>query len=396
MEKIMRSLKRIIPSVLGILTCAMFLAQGGLFTVQADEVNEDERAYVFPSYGYRNPEGNWNVRIHGWIFEPDKDSYVRNKLLRILLKAIEFQRDELKPDEKKRFMKRAREILSDDESDEQLMIEFGPKNRGKTVELSPSNENGHIHDEITISSDQLRKWLDLRAGESPGGRELPYRIRNTEHQKSDKNLIYGSLKLISPDGLSLISDIDDTVKKTGVHTPLKALENTFFKKFRALEGMPQLYRDLIENDVRLHYLSASPWKLFRPLFFMMQNTPLPAGPFHLKHRDIRIRDNILDLYASHGEFKESILKRIFNDFPKRTFLLVGDSTQSDPAIYGTMARKHPDRVRGILIHNVTDTSRNSRKLQKAFRNVPDSLWSLYQNTRELRTELTKHVSIPRN
>ncbi|KAI8050230.1 hypothetical protein BDF22DRAFT_745557 [Syncephalis plumigaleata] len=44
---------------------------------------------------------------------------------------------------------------------------------------------------------------------------------------------------------------------------------------------------------------------------------------------------------------------IFNDFPHRRFILVGDSGEKDPEVYAEIARRFPDRVACIFIHDVT-------------------------------------------
>ena len=53
-----------------------------------------------------------------------------------------------------------------------------------------------------------------------------------------------------------------------------------------------------------------------------------------------------------NQYKTGVIERILADFPRRRFLLVGDSGEQDPEIYGAIARKHPEQVERIFIRNV--------------------------------------------
>jgi phosphatidate phosphatase APP1 len=69
-------------------------------------------------------------------------------------------------------------------------------------------------------------------------------------------------------GLSIVSDIDDTIKVTHVPAGKKTiLRNTFLNEFQAAAGMRDRYQQMIADagaaaDVCFHYVSGSPWQLF--------------------------------------------------------------------------------------------------------------------------------------
>ena len=50
--------------------------------------------------------------------------------------------------------------------------------------------------------------------------------------------------------------------------------------------------------------------------------------------------------------KLSVIRALFKTFPQRRFLLVGDSGEHDPEIYGAMARRFPQQVAGIFIRQL--------------------------------------------
>jgi phosphatidate phosphatase APP1 len=55
-------------------------------------------------------------------------------------------------------------------------------------------------------------------------------------------------------------------------------------------------------------------------------------------------------------------------------VLVGDSGEHDPEIYGAIARAHPTQVRGILIRDVTGEGRGAPRYGKAFAGIPVEQW----------------------
>ena len=39
-------------------------------------LKDDEDVHIFPTYGYWS-DGRWNLQFHGWIFEAEADSRIR-------------------------------------------------------------------------------------------------------------------------------------------------------------------------------------------------------------------------------------------------------------------------------------------------------------------------------
>ena len=48
-----------------------------------------------------------------------------------------------------------------------------------------------------------------------------------------------------------------------------------------------------------------------------------------------------------------VIESLLRDFHERSFVLIGDTGEQDPEIYAAIARAHPDRVRMILLHDIT-------------------------------------------
>ncbi len=63
--------------------------------------------------------------------------------------------------------------------------------------------------------------------------------------------------------------------------------------------------------------------------------------------------------------------------------MVGDSGEADPEVYGDIARRHPGRIKAVLIRNVTGESAEDARYQDgAFKGLPPDLWHLFQNAGE--------------
>ncbi|KAF2479024.1 hypothetical protein BDY17DRAFT_313622 [Neohortaea acidophila] len=160
--------------------------------------------------------------------------------------------------------------------------------------------------------------------------------------------------IISPTGVSLISDIDDTVKHSGVSTNAREIfRNTFIRELSDLtiDGVREWYNTLHDMGVSIHYVSNSPWQLYPVLTTYFKMAHLPKGSFHLKQYSGMLQG----IFEPVAERKKSSLQKIIHDFPERKFVLVGDSGEADLEVYTDIAMENPGRVLGIFIRDVTTT-----------------------------------------
>ena len=68
-------------------------------------------------------------------------------------------------------------------------------------------------------------------------------------------------------------------------------------------------------------------------------------------------------------------------------MLVGDSGESDPEIYGALALKYPAQIQAIYIRDVTGEPRDSNRYRTAFKEVPPARWKLFRNGFEIKDHL---------
>ncbi|RAH57791.1 actin cytoskeleton organization protein App1 [Aspergillus piperis CBS 112811] len=175
------------------------------------------------------------------------------------------------------------------------------------------------------------------------------------------------VKVIEPTGVSLISDIDDTVKHSAIASGAKEMfRNTFVRELNELtvDGVTDWYGKLAKMGVDLHYVSNAPWQLYPLLERYFKLAGLPPGSFHLKQYSGMLQG----IFEPTAERKRGSLEQILRDFPTRKFILVGDSGEADLEVYTDIVLANPGRILGIFIRDVTTTDR-----QKFFEKSVDHL-----------------------
>lgn len=164
--------------------------------------------------------------------------------------------------------------------------------------------------------------------------------------------------LIVPDNaqFGVISDVDDTVVKTGATSLLQMARTVFLGNARTrlpFPGVAALYQALHQGQVGvinpIFYVSSSPWNLYELLVDFMALQGIPRGPLLLRDWDF----SQLDFSPTrHREHKLLFIERILSRFPGLSFLLIGDSGQEDPEIYTELVERYPERILAIYIRNI--------------------------------------------
>ena len=157
-------------------------------------------------------------------------------------------------------------------------------------------------------------------------------------------------------GVSLISDIDDTIKHSAINSGAKEIfRNTFIRSLSDLtvEGVREWYKRMADMGVKLHYVSNSPWQLYPLLTSYFAAAELPPGSFHLK----QYAGVLQGIFEPVAERKKSSMDKLLRDFPDRQFILVGDSGEADLEVYTNTVLENPGRILGIFIRDVTTSKR---------------------------------------
>ncbi|KAK8165467.1 hypothetical protein IWX90DRAFT_165162 [Phyllosticta citrichinensis] len=155
-----------------------------------------------------------------------------------------------------------------------------------------------------------------------------------------------------PKGISLISDIDDTIKHSAISAGAREIfRNAFIRELGDLtiEGVREWYGGLYEKGVKFHYVSNSPWQIYPLISQFFKMSGLPPGSFHLKQYSGMLQG----IFEPVAERKKATLERLARDFPQRSFILVGDSGEADLEVYTDFVLENPGRVLGVFIRDVT-------------------------------------------
>jgi len=340
----------------------------------------DERVTVHTSYGFLKDD-NWIIPLRLWVHEePDilprvAADAIKDRLMATAgLESLSFEQEAL-------FHERSFGFIADNESDEFPLLRFTDDPQQRTYQLPVDADergtdgNGLSEGLLTIPVSAVGELL--AAQESDDG-WLDLEVVSDGHAGS------GSVRLINAQGLSVISDIDDTIKVTdilGGHGPV--IYNTFFRTFEAAPCMPALYQSL-GSEVPVHYVSGGPWQLYQPIsdFITSDESGYPNGSFHMKN----VRTNLFEsetyedlsnLLGGSDEmtFNQKLeqIATLLRRFPDRRFLLVGDSGERDPEIFGEIRRQHPQQIADIWIRDVAnDDSANPDRL-RGMRIIPSQV-----------------------
>ncbi|KAF2464928.1 uncharacterized protein BDR25DRAFT_296114 [Lindgomyces ingoldianus] len=169
---------------------------------------------------------------------------------------------------------------------------------------------------------------------------------------SDKLSATEEIIVTEPRGVSLISDIDDTIKHSAISSGAREIfRNAFIRELGDLtiEGVKEWYTKMAEMGVKFHYVSNSPWQLYPVISKFFSMAGLPPGSFHLKQYSGMLQG----IFEPVAERKKSTLDKIARDFPERSFILVGDSGEADLEVYTDFVLENPGRVLAVFIRDVT-------------------------------------------
>lgn len=335
------------------------------------QLNSDEVA-VFYSTAARKMVNNqglkyWEVPIHLHVFEPEHDSFFNHLFIWTIAHGFDVPIEELTGSN---FERRLQNFLVDNQSRKKLLIRVG-KNY---FPLKKTGPNGHSTTILHIPEELI----------DPQDSRIQFTLASSE---KDSCQFSGHADKIYRKGVTVISDIDDTIKDSNVQDKMELLRNSLIRDFKDVPGMSETYANwkAIKADMCFHYISGSPWQLHEPLSEFIKAKNFPEGPIDLKY--FRIWDqSITNLFTSQVEYKLNNIRNVINRFPDRKYILVGDSSEQDPEIYGQIARDFPDKILHVFIREVPPAPGGPR-FDEAFKNVPAEKWKIFTDPKELKLDL---------
>ena len=327
----------------------------------------DEEVEFFPTDAVLDADRDvWIVPVHAVVSEPEHDAAARQALLRSLAGQLRLPTDSpLNPT----FQERAMRFLADHDGNGHLVVMVA----GRTERLAAAGPDGHVHATVEVPAPVVRtlpapeqEWLTISLRLPPG----------------DKRKVEGHARLLPAEGLSVISDVGDTVLVADVKDRKRLLARIFLEPFAPVPDMVPLYAAGAAEGAAFHYISSGPWQLHAPFVEFLEQAGFPRGTLLLRELSAR-ETQPFEWFDDEPGLKRTSIATIAERWPARRLILVGDSGDLDPELYGDAARRWPDRVERILIRDVTGDARDAPRYQAAFRDVPPERWTLFKNAKQL-------------
>jgi hypothetical protein len=141
--------------------------------------------------------------------------------------------------------------------------------------------------------------------------------------------------------LSIISDLDDTLKVTNVSNFPQAVRNALFSK-KAFKGMPDLIQEMGHYSNSTFILTASPKILnSRVEKFLNFNKII--------YKDLYMRS--LMGQSDKKAYKLGVVREVLG-LNEDSLILIGDDVEIDQEVYAQIRAENPNRIKAIYIHKV--------------------------------------------
>lgn len=165
----------------------------------------------------------------------------------------------------------------------------------------------------------------------------------------------------------IISDIDDTIVRTGATSMLETGRNVLLNNAHSripFHGVSKFYKALQlgrsgKRNNPFFYVSSSPWNNYDLLYHFLELNDIPQGPLLL--RDFGVDEHKLG-HSDHMSHKYKEIENILMTYPKLNFVLIGDSGQQDAHIYREVVKNYPGRIMAIYIRDIA-VAKHTQKVE---------------------------------
>lgn len=339
-------------AIVRIVVFALFAALcAGCATAQGP--SRGQQILFAPSLASMTDAHTWSVLVQGRVFEPARDSPGRQAVIDALAPFVGAVRTDPV------YRERAGDLVSDSVRNVWVTVSLGDE----VARIGPSDPAGYFRANIELDNEQaVRLALDgVITFESLPGANNPSRFR-------------GTAALVPDGGVIVVTDIDDTIKETNVRNPAEARANTLVRPFRAVAGMPEVYREWKKAagpNLHFHVVSAGPWQLHEPLRRFTEEAGFPKFTWDMRSVDTTdpatlIGETVHADPARLYEFKVKAIRALMQRFPRSHVVLVGDSGERDPETYATIVSEFPNRVDTVYVRNVSGQGAGDQRYMDLF------------------------------
>lgn len=391
---------------------------------------------IFPSY--TRPvskeeselgQAGYIVSVRGWMWCPGLMTRKNRLILSLAKQIIKFKGDDAAKSAVDR-LNQDPSLLQDslkgsDESDTQSVMSASTSSTSTSTRTDPNSADSLIKERLSsfiarsITNAELTLTIGaLDATETTPLVELtiftdanghfdrdifvPYHpsVLQVRSNVDDTVCAFQEVSVVSSSGYGVISDIDDTVKLTGVIGDKRELMYRLLVEDISTWNIPpvvQWYQKLLSHsEVTFHYVSNSPWQLFSLIEQYFHFVQLPKGSFHLKQYTGNIISSLMEPSSSR---KRTALLKLMNDFRNKIFVCIGDSGEQDLEAYTDIAKSYPGRIKSIYIRVVPNSLSNvdDSRILKEIRSMVES-WNERQATKpqppaEAKTEMADLIDL---
>jgi phosphatidate phosphatase APP1 len=301
-----------------------------------------------PPYANWTKDG-WNVRFHGNVYkQPRIERDKLNDLANIFLVDVDIQ--DLPPSQQDQARNLTAEIFIVQQGNVPVTVMVEPKGvtsgdvaDGAQIIKLPYNTTDQGDFDVFVGINDVSGSGITNGDQAKQVQELAVYARGAK-------LGNATAYLVPPQGLTVVSDIDDILRVTKIYEPSKGLLNSFARPFRPWMNMPDIYASWQKQypAAHFHYLTTTPEQVTRNYMeYIFGNYPL--GSFDTRPLNFSNVDATLSI-------RKFLLTKVLETFPNRKFALVADTSNSDVMKdYPLMAKTYPDRVACILLRNTSAT-----------------------------------------
>lgn len=335
--------------------------------------NQMTRIHVmaYPGYGYQQPDGRWKVLVSGVAWQaPVVFNRRQLMLIRMLGGVMQASPEDLQGE---LFQSRVTPFMADCELRPRISVQFGDtvmEFRRKT------KRNGRFEQWFVLDDDQVQT---LRECGSDGC--IDFKIRVSDRGEGLDAESENVISLVPSTGISVVSDIDDTIKESAVGNRRELLNNTFLRKYTSVADMAGTYRKWGSQGARFHYVSASPWQLFQSLDQLRMEDGFPVGTMHL--RNFRLRDQLFKKVAINRKGKRFAIERLIRNLPNRKYVLIGDSGEKDPEIYRKVVKRHQTAIKGVFIRDLDLHPMTPGRWKRITEDLPAEFFKTFKSGKDL-------------
>lgn len=162
--------------------------------------------------------------------------------------------------------------------------------------------------------------------------------------------------------VEVISDIDDTVILSHTASVLKRIFTILFRRPKRRKKVlfsHALLDFFAQNNFRIAYLSKSESNLFGLITSIFRYNDIPEGPLflspYLKFKSL--------LKPQKGNHKLTFLHQLISNSPGKKFILIGDDTQKDMALYSDIVKHYSSQIIKVYIRQAGFFVDDSQKEQ---------------------------------